>query len=213
MKNIIEISQLGKSFGNKEVLHNIDLTICDGEFVSIIGRSGCGKSTLLNIVGALETYDTGQILFKGKRLPKPDSRQAIMLRRKHINYLFQSYALVTQLSVMDNIKLALTYSPLSVNKKESLINGVLMEVGLDGMEKEKIMNLSGGEQQRVALARAIVKPGDVILADEPTGALDDRTAETVFRLLQNMSKDYKKTVVMVTHNRELATRTDRVIKL
>lgn len=213
MKTIIEISHLCKSYGKKNVIKNLDLNIQEGEFVSIVGRSGCGKSTLLNIVGALESYDNGAVYFKGKKLARPDSRQAIMLRRKYINYLFQSYALVPQLSVVDNINLALIYSGLSNNKKKMLIDGVLRKVYMDEYANEKVINLSGGEQQRVALARAIVKPGNVILADEPTGALDERTAEKVFGLLQNMSKDFNKTVLMVTHNTDLARRTDRVIQL
>lgn len=213
MDTIIEGKGLHKQFGNKVIFHEFDLEIKSGEFISVIGKSGCGKSTLLNIIGALEPYEKGIVLFNGKRMPSPQSKEATILRRKHINYLFQSYALVTNLSVKDNLELALKYTNYSTSKKKALIETILERVGLENAMNEKVIYMSGGEQQRVAIARALLKPCNVILADEPTGALDNKTANKVFELLHKMSKEYGRTVLMVTHNKWLAEKTDRIVSL
>ena len=184
-----------------------------GEFVSIIGPSGCGKSTLLNMIGLLESVDSGSILIGGKKLPGLNGRKATSLRRNTINYLFQSYALINDLTVMQNVQLAMNFMNISQKEKLNRAQSVLerLEIGL--LANEKVSVLSGGEQQRVSIARTVLKPGDLILADEPTGALDENTANQVFSLIKNLSTEYNKTIIMVTHNPLLAQRTDRVIAL
>ncbi len=213
MSKSVEIHHLSKSFGKREIFRNFSLEIEEGEFVAIIGPSGCGKSTLLNMIGLLEKLDEGTIKVGGKKLPGIEGKRATMIRRNKINYLFQSYALINDMTVMQNLLIAMNFINRSKKEKVRRTQMVLKQVGLLELKDEKINTLSGGEQQRVAIARTILKPGDIILADEPTGALDSETAETVFSLMMDLSKKYGKTVIMVTHNRELARRADRMIDL
>ena len=180
---------------------------------ALIGPSGCGKSTLLNMIGLLEDLSNGKIRIFGKEIPKINSRKATMLRRNTVNYLFQSSALVGDMTVYQNLMLAMHFVRISQKEKEIRINRMLHEVGLPKMKSAVVNTLSGGEQQRVALARTLLKPGKLILADEPTGALDEKSAEKVFLLLRDLCVQYKKTVIMVTHNMELARKADRVVNL
>ena len=180
---------------------------------ALIGPSGCGKSTLLNIIGLLEDFSNGKVRIFGKEIPRINSRKATMLRRNTVNYLFQSSALVGDMTVYQNLMLAMHFVRISQKEKEIRINRMLHEVGLPKMKSAVVNTLSGGEQQRVALARTLLKPGKLILADEPTGALDEKSAEKVFLLLRDLCVQYKKTVIMVTHNMELAQQTDQVVNL
>ena len=213
MARSVEMRNVSKSFGNRQIFRNFNLEAEEGEFISIIGPSGCGKSTLLNMIGLLETFDEGEIRIGGKKLPKIDSRGATFLRRNKINYLFQSYALINDMTVMENLLLAMNFVNISKKEKIQRAKEVLKQVGLLKLQNEKINTLSGGEQQRTAIARTILKPGDIILADEPTGALDQKTADNVFSLIMELSRTYHKTVIMVTHCRGLADRTDRISDL
>lgn len=213
MSMAVEIRNLTKSFGRRQIFTEFQLEIQEGEFVAITGPSGCGKSTLLNMVGLLESFEQGEILINGRKLPPIESRAATMLRREKINYLFQSYALINDMTIVENLLAAMNFMTISKKEKLQRIEEVLRQVGLLELKEEKINTLSGGEQQRVAIARTILKPGDLILADEPTGALDADTAETVFSLIADLSRKYRKTVVMVTHSQELADRADRIVKL
>lgn len=209
---MIKIVNLNKSFGDRKVLDKINIDIKDKEFISIVGESGCGKSTLLNIIGQIDNEYDGQIIINNintSNLGKSDKERFI---RDHINYLFQNYALIDDMSIYDNLLVALEYTKLSKTEKKERINSVLKILKLDKLINNKVFTLSGGEQQRVALARIMLKPGEIILADEPTGNLDKRNSEIVIEVLKEMN-DAGKIIIMVTHNEELAKQTNRIIRL
>ena len=211
--NAVEIMDVTKKYGDRVIFDHINMEIREGEMTALIGPSGCGKSTLLNMIGLLEDLSNGKIRIFGKEIPKINSRKATMLRRNTVNYLFQSSALVGDMTVYQNLMLAMHFVRISQKEKEIRINRMLHEVGLPKMKSAVVNTMSGGEQQRVALARTLLKPGKQILADEPTGALDEKSAEKVFLLLRDLCVQYKKTVIMVTHNMELARKADRVVNL
>lgn len=211
--NVVEIMDVTKKYGDRVIFDHINMEIREGEMTALIGPSGCGKSTLLNMIGLLEDLSNGKIRIFGKEIPKINSRKATMLRRNTVNYLFQSSALVGDMTVYQNLMLAMHFVRISQKEKEIRINRMLHEVGLPKMKSAVVNTMSGGEQQRVALARTLLKPGKLILADEPTGALDEKSAEKVFLLLRDLCVQYKKTVIMVTHNMELAQQTDQVVNL
>ncbi|MBM7617542.1 putative ABC transport system ATP-binding protein [Weissella uvarum] len=211
MREVIRFEHVGKSYENQIVLNDINLSIFEGEFVSIVGASGTGKSTILNIMGLLEQYNCGKVWLNGRLAPAINSSHATRMRRKHINYLFQSFALIEDRTVKDNLLLAMHF--MASSNKVKQIKQVLNLLELQDKLNDVVGNLSGGEQQRIALARTLLKPGDIILADEPTGALDPVLAEQSFELLKLIQKRHHKTVVMVTHNMEQARRTDRVLKM
>jgi len=213
MAKSIEVLNVTKKFGKRYIFKNLNLSVEDGEFVSIVGPSGCGKSTLLNMIGLLESSDVGQIKLKGKEIPEIKSKESTMLRRNTINYLFQSFALINDMTIYQNLFLAMNFSKITAKEKDTRIEGILKKVNLEKFKDEKVNTLSGGEQQRVALARTILKPGDIILADEPTGSLDSAAAEIAFNLIKDLSKQYRKTVMMVTHSKHLANQADRIINI
>ena len=209
----VDVRNVTKKFGTRTIIKNISFSVEDGELVALIGPSGCGKSTLLNMIGTLEPIDKGDIRIYGKKLPGINSRKATLLRRNTINYLFQSFALISDMTVFQNLLLSMRFLNLKEKEKEARIHSVLKLVGLSHLESSMVNTLSVGEQQRVALARTILKPGKLILADEPTGALDVKAAELSFSLIKSLCKKYHKTVIMVTHSLDLAQRADRVIDL
>ena len=165
------------------------------------------------MIGLLEEIDSGEIKIYGKKLPQINSSQATRLRRNVINYLFQSFALINDITVMDNLLIAMEFLDISKKEKIRLIDKVLKDLDILILKNKKVNTLSGGEQQRVALARCILKPGDLVLADEPTGSLDPQMTETVFDLIKSLRDKYGKTVIIVTHDLELANKTDGIIKL
>ncbi len=213
MEKMVEVRNVSKRFGNRQIFENFSLEIERGEFVAMVGPSGCGKSTLLNMIGLLETVDGGSIRIEGRKLPKIDGKKATMLRRNTINYLFQSYALINDMTVLENVLVAMSFVNISSKEKMKKAEEILKRVHLYKVKDQKTSTLSGGEQQRVSIARTVLKPGNIILADEPTGALDEVTANQVFELIKDLSKVYHKTVIMVTHNKELAGRADRIVAL
>lgn len=213
MAKAIEVLNVTKKFGKRYIFQNLNLSVEEGEFIAIIGPSGCGKSTLLNMIGLLEEKDAGQIKLKGKEIPKIESKEATMLRRNTINYLFQSFALINDMTIYQNLFLAMKFLNITNKEKDKRINEILKKVHLEEFKDEKVNTLSGGEQQRVALARTILKPGDIILADEPTGSLDSAAAKIAFNLIKDLSKQYRKTVIMVTHSENLANQADRIINI
>jgi putative ABC transport system ATP-binding protein len=213
MAKAIEVLNITKKFGKRYIFKNLNLSVEDGEFVSIVGPSGCGKSTILNMIGLLESSDAGQIKLKGKEIPKIKSNEATMLRRNTINYLFQSFALINDMTIYQNLFLAMNFANITTKEKDIRIEEILKKVQLEKFKDEKVNTLSGGEQQRVALARTILKPGDIILADEPTGSLDSEAAEIAFNIIKDLSKQYRKTVMMVTHSKHLANQADRIINI
>ncbi|MCS4488288.1 ABC transporter ATP-binding protein [Streptococcus sciuri] len=209
----ISIRQLSKYYGAKHIIENISFEVSDREFVALIGPSGSGKSTLLNLIGLLETVDKGSIMIDGEILPPVNSKKATYLRRNVLNYLFQSNALISNESVGDNLMLALHYTNLTKQEKEKQIRTILSKVHMESFLENRINELSGGEQQRIAIARAILKPGDLILADEPTGSLDPQMAQIAFELLKLLRDEYGKTIILVTHNVNQAQQCDRIIDL
>jgi putative ABC transport system ATP-binding protein len=209
----IELRNVKKCYGNRRILENISLVIEKRQFVSLVGPSGSGKSTLLNMIGLLETFDKGEIFVFGQALPDINSRRATLMRRNIINYLFQSFALIHNLTVEQNLNIAMNFVDISKKEKQKKMQLILEQVELTPLIREKVNTLSGGEQQRVALARAMLKPGELILADEPTGSLDEKLAEKIFKLLKDLSIQYQKTIVMVTHDPKLAQQTNVQIDL
>ena len=213
MKTFLQVDALNKSFGSNTVLHNISFEIQSGESVALVGPSGCGKSTLLNIIGLLETLDSGTINLEGRVYPSINSKKATLMRRTEINYLFQSFALINDWKVSKNLLLALQYTKLSKQEQERLIRTALENYGIGEKFDAVVNELSGGEKQRVAIARAMIKPGNLILADEPTGSLDKAMATIVIDSLLDSVRANHKTLLMVTHDMGIAQRCDRIIEL
>ncbi|WP_129045556.1 ABC transporter ATP-binding protein [Companilactobacillus metriopterae] len=211
MSGLIEFSNVTKSFGEQSILNNFNFEIKEGEFVAIVGPSGSGKSTILNIIGLLEPFDSGEVLISGQKLSNIRNHQATLLRRNKINYLFQSFALIEDKTVKENLLLSMHF--VKSNTKEQKILEVLKMLNLLEKKDALIYELSGGEKQRVALARTLLKPGDIVLADEPTGALDPGLAKVAFQLIREINVKYGKTIIMVTHNMEEAYQTDRIIEI
>ena len=213
MKTFLQVDALNKSFGSNTVLHNISFEIQSGESVALVGPSGCGKSTLLNIIGLLETLDSGTINLEGRVYPSINSKKATLMRRTEINYLFQSFALINDWKVSKNLLLALQYTKLSKQEQERLIRTALENYGIGEKFDAVVNELSGGEKQRVAIARAMIKSGNLILADEPTGSLDKAMATIVIDSLLDSVHANHKTLLMVTHDMGIAQRCDRIIEL
>ena len=213
MKTFLQVDALNKSFGSNTVLHNISFEIESGESVALVGPSGCGKSTLLNIIGLLETLDSGTINLEGRAYPSINSKKATLMRRTEINYLFQSFALINDWKVSKNLLLALQYTKLPKQEQERLIRTALENYGIGEKFDAVVNELSGGEKQRVAIARAMIKPGNLILADEPTGSLDKAMATIVIDSLLDSVRANHKTLLMVTHDMGIAQRCDRIIEL
>lgn len=200
MENVISIQGLEKNFGKKTVFSGFSLEIPEGSFTVISGASGSGKSTLLNIIGLLEKKSKGETVHFGQKNIKPFSTKATNLLKDKIGYLFQNYALVDNATVEYNLKLAMEGHDTS--KENNRVKEVLEAVGLAGFEKKKVYQCSGGEQQRVAIARLMLKPCELILADEPTGSLDHENKMKVVDLLKGFQRAGK-TVVLVTHDEDL----------
>lgn len=209
----VELNNVCKKYGSRVIMKDVSFSIDDGELVALIGPSGCGKSTILNMIGVMETVDQGEIRIFGKKVPNINSHHATLMRRNTINYLFQSFALISDMSVCQNLILSMHFMNMSDKDKMESVDKMLDAVHLLPLKNATVNTLSGGEQQRVALARTMLKPGKLILADEPTGSLDEHSADISFSLIQSLCKEYNKTVIMVTHNLELAHRADRIIDL
>ncbi|KAA6446895.1 ATP-binding cassette domain-containing protein [Bacillus swezeyi] len=205
---MIKLENVSKSFDGKPVLSNFSIQIKENEFVSIVGKSGSGKTTVLNIMSLLDTPDKGNIEILGYKNPK--HKDVMNLRRKHLGYIFQNYVLMDNETVLTNLLLSTEYAK-DFNK--NLLPEALEMVGLDkSFLKKKVYQLSGGEQQRVAIARIILKPCDIILADEPTGNLDEYNKNIILFLFHQL-RDMGKTIICVTHDQEIADCSDRVINL
>lgn len=209
---MITIKNLNKSFGEKQVFTNFNCNIKNGFMTAIIGKSGSGKSTLLNMIGLLDLDYQGEILYDDVNIKKLKENKQVEFIRNNINYLFQNYALVDNETVEQNLLLALAYEKISKTEKITKINEVLTKVDLTDFNNKKIYTLSGGEQQRIALARTILKKGDIILADEPTGNLDEGNKEIVLKILKEL-KSLGKTIIIVTHDLNIANECDEIIKL
>lgn len=211
-KDFLVISDLKKSFGSgeakQEVLRGMDFTVKKGEFCVLLGPSGSGKSTLLNIIGGIDTPDSGFVSINGDKLEDMDERQLTIYRRKHLGYVFQMYNLIPNLNVKENIEVGayLSDKPLDVEE-------VITTLGLQDHKYKYPNQLSGGQQQRVSIGRAVVKNPDILMCDEPTGALDYKTSKEILALIEDCNKKFGNTVIMVTHNEAIRYMADHVIKL
>lgn len=212
---MIRLNKINKSFGEGEsevhVLKNLSLEVKDGEFVAIMGKSGCGKTTLLNILGTLEQIDSGEYFLSEKNISVLHEKEKCKLRRTKVATIYQNYNLVEDLNVYDNIILPFIFDHGSYDK-EYLMN-LAKELDVDRLLYKKSGLLSGGEKQRVAIVRALLQKPDVILADEPTGNLDSVNSEIVIKALKKGSDDYNQTIVMVTHDKDIAEYADRIIQM
>lgn len=209
---MIELKNITKKFENKMVFANFNLQIDQNEMVAIIGPSGSGKSTLLNILGLIDKVDDGDYQFERYTNIKPNSRLAQKIIREKISYLFQNFALIEEDTVLQNLLLALKYVKQSKKEKTEIITAALQKVGLSEYLNSKIYELSGGQQQRIAVARAIIKPSELVLADEPTGSLDSKNRDEIIKLLLELN-DSGKTVIVVTHDSHVAEKCHRVLEL
>ena len=213
---MIQIENLNKVFRTEEVetsaLNDVSLHIKEGEFVAIMGPSGCGKSTLLNIVGLLDNPTSGTYYFDGKEVGSLKERQRTMVRKGNIGFVFQSFNLIDELNVYENIELPLIYLKMKASERKEKVNQILDRMKISHRAKHFPQQLSGGQQQRVAIARAVVAGPKLILADEPTGNLDSKNGMEVMNLLTELNKEGT-TIVMVTHSQHDASFTHRVINL
>ncbi len=194
-------------------LSNINLEVKPGEFLSIMGPSGCGKSTLLNIMGLLDAPSGGSIVIDEEKVEGLNDQKLSQLRNRKIGFIFQSYHLINDLSVVDNVELPLLYRQISASERRKLATEALAKVGLSNRLKHYPTQLSGGQKQRVAIARAIVGRPSLILADEPTGNLDSVMGNEVMEILETLNREDKTTIIMVTHDENMAQRTHRLVRL
>lgn len=209
---MIEIKNLTKSFGEKQIFKDFNYQIKDGVMLGIVGKSGCGKTTLLNMIGLLDNNFEGVILYNNVNISKQKENKRLAYIRNNINYLFQNYALIDDETVEKKLFLALENEKITKSNKIDRINKALEKVELQGYNNKKIYTLSGGEQQRVALARIILKKGNIVLADEPTGNLDAYNSAKVMHILKDLQKE-NKTIIIVTHNSEIANECDEILNL
>ena len=217
MKNqyILKVKDLKKYYGSDEALvkalDGISLEIKQGDFVAIVGTSGSGKSTLLNMIGGLDNPSYGKIEIDGNEISNMSDEELTIFRRRQIGFIFQNYNLVPMLNVYENIVLPIQLDGNSIDKE--FIKEIIDLLGITSKVKTMPNKLSGGQQQRVAIARAISTKPSIILADEPTGNLDTKTSLEVIGLLKNTSKAFNQTIVMITHNEEIAQMADRIIRI
>lgn len=213
---MIEIKDLKKTYTVSKVqtnaLRGITLKINKGDFVAITGKSGCGKSTLLNILGGLDIPTSGEYLFDGKAINKMNSKELARFRNQTVGYIFQGFNLINELDIVDNVALPLGYSGMGLKERKQKSIEMLKEVGLEQELHKKPAQLSGGQQQRVAIARAVVKNPSVLLADEPTGNLDEENSRAILKIIRDLHEKGA-TVIMVTHDNEIAAVSQRIIKI
>ena len=211
-KNFLEIVDLKKGFGSgetrQEVLRGMNFTVAKGEFCVLLGPSGSGKSTLLNIIGGIDSSDEGYISINGDKLKDMGGKGLTKYRRKHLGYVFQMYNLIPNLNVKENIEVGAYLSDCPLD-----IDDLLHTLGLYEHRHKLPNQLSGGQQQRVSIGRAIVKNPDILLCDEPTGALDYNTSKEILKLIEDVNAKYGNTIIMVTHNEEIRHMADHVVKL
>lgn len=207
---VLSLKNIHKKFEEQVVFEDFNMEVKKGEFITVLGKSGSGKSTLLNMIGLLDSFDKGIIELFGEKNIKPFSKKANLMLRDKIGYLFQNFALVDNESVYYNMKIAVNHYKFS--EENILIKNALEAVGLKGFENKKVFKCSGGEQQRIAIARLMIKPCELILADEPTGSLDSENKKEIFKFLIDMNKRGK-TLIVVTHDHSLVKLSHRSIEI
>ena len=216
-KTMIHLKNIEKVYRTDTVetlaLNSVNLDIAAGEFLSIMGPSGCGKSTLLNIMGLLDAPTKGEVKIDEEKTKHLSDKQLAHFRNKKLGFIFQSYHLINDLKVLDNVELPLLYRNITAKERRKLAEEALGKVGLSNRMKHFPTQLSGGQKQRVAIARAIVGQPEIILADEPTGNLDSAMGNEIMEILIQLNKTEKTTIVMVTHDEHMAKKTHRLVRL
>ena len=212
---ILETKDLKKIYGSGEnevhALDGVSISVEEGEFVAIVGTSGSGKSTLLNMLGGLDRPTSGSVVVRGKELMQMKDEQLTIFRRRNVGFVFQNYNLLPILNVYENIVYPIEIDGSKVDKE--FVRQIIHNLGLERKLKNMPNNLSGGQQQRVAIARALATKQVIILADEPTGNLDSKTSMDVILLMQSISREFNQTILMITHNEEIAQMADRIIRI
>ena len=210
-ENLTKVYQMGED--EVRALNGVSFTIDKGEMVTIMGPSGSGKSTLMSIIGCLDAPTSGKYVLDGEAVEQLDDTQLAEIRGRKIGFVFQQFNLLARTSALENVMLPLTYAGVSGKKRQEHALKALERVGLSDRTRHVPSELSGGQQQRVAIARAIVNEPAILLADEPTGALDSKTGEEIMQLFQSLHREHGQTVILVTHDLHVARHTDRIIKL
>ncbi|HIU32507.1 MAG TPA: ABC transporter ATP-binding protein [Candidatus Caccousia avistercoris] len=196
-----------------EILHGIDLTIREGEFVSIVGASGSGKSTLMNIIGALDHQTAGEYILDGVPMTEMSSNKLSQIRNEKIGFVFQTFNLIPRSTALGNVELPMMYAGVSKGDRSRRAMELLELVGMKDRARHRPNELSGGQKQRVAIARAMANDPSIILADEPTGALDSNTGRMVMDIFHRLHREQGKTIVLITHNNDLAEETERILTI
>ena len=210
---MIRVKEIHKSFGSLKVLKGVDLEIKKGEIVSIIGKSGAGKTTLLQIIGTLDKADNGKVVINGVDVSVLNDKELAEFRNKHIGFIFQFHQLLPEFNALENVMMPAMIARMDWKEAEERATQLLTDLRLGERLTHKPNELSGGEKQRVAAARALMMTPDVILADEPSGSLDEENKRELHKLLKQMQEQYNQTIVIVTHDKELAEISDRVIEM
>ncbi|MCQ2483226.1 MAG: ABC transporter ATP-binding protein [Clostridia bacterium] len=217
MSTFIELKNINKSFhsGNKTTIVHENLNMCieNGEMVAIMGKSGSGKTTLLNIIAGIDYPDYGEYIFDGNIIKLKNTNDGVNFRRNRIGIVLQHFALINDFTVEENVELALWETKLTTKEKHKKVEDIIKKCGIYDLRKEYPIKLSGGEKQRVAIARAIVNEPQLLLADEPTGSLDFETENEIIKLLKNINEEYKTTIIIITHDAEVANNCSRTITL
>lgn len=216
--NIIQLQQIIKRFyigqpNELEILHGIDLTVQEGDFLSIVGESGSGKSTLMNIIGALDRPTQGAYYLAGTEIGGLGDKELSAIRNQQIGFVFQTYNLIPRTTALDNVELPMLYAGMSKRERRKRAEELLDMVGMADRTSHRPDELSGGQKQRTAIARAMANDPAIILADEPTGALDSETSRTIMDLFHWLHEEQGKTIVLITHSRELAEETERIVTI
>lgn len=212
MKQIIKKYYIGQP-NELQILNGIDLNVSEGEFISIVGESGSGKSTLMNLIGALDRPTSGRYLLEGQDISQMRDKQLSEVRNQRIGFVFQNFCLVPRTNALRNVEIPLMYAGMSRKARRERAEELLEMVGMKDRMKHKPNELSGGQNQRVAIARAMSNDPAIILADEPTGALDSKTGRLVMDLFHKLHKEKNKTIVLITHSPELARETQRIVTI
>ncbi|SFU75410.1 putative ABC transport system ATP-binding protein [Clostridium sp. DSM 8431] len=214
---VLKLNNIYKSYsvgGSKiAVLNNINLDIEKGDFIAIMGPSGCGKSTLLNILGCIDIPDSGEYIIGDKEVNFKRLNSLSEVRNKKISFVFQNFALIKDFTVLDNVALPLKFRGISRKERQRVAKKYLKELEIEDLESKSIRELSGGQQQRVAIARALAQETDIILADEPTGALDEENTNKIMNVLKELNIKFGKTIIMVTHDKQVADKANHILKM
>ena len=215
MKNILSVEKIEKYYGNKgnitKAIDNISFKVGEGEFVGIMGPSGSGKTTLLNCISTIDSVTTGSIIINDKDITRLKSKNLDKFRQNELGFIFQDFNLLDTLTIHENIALALTINKTNKNEIDGKVNSVAKELGIEEILTKYPYEVSGGQKQRTACARALITNPKLILADEPTGALDSRSAQMLIEMISSLNKDFKATILMVTHDSFTASYCDRIL--